>query len=57
MSQSIDITDSSWKLVEVGRVVLVRRGPQEGKLATIVEIIDSKRVRSNNTWVQQVNGY
>lgn len=33
-------------LVEVGRVVLLNDGPSAGKLATIVEIIDHKRVRS-----------
>lgn len=44
MSQ-IDIATSSWKLVEVGRVVLIRKGPSEGRLAAIVEIIDHKRVR------------
>jgi len=31
-------------LVEVGRVVLLSKGPYSGKLATIVEIIDHKRV-------------
>ncbi|KAL7268132.1 60S ribosomal protein L14B, partial [Rhizina undulata] len=31
-------------LVEVGRVVLINDGPFAGKLATIVEIIDHKRV-------------
>jgi len=41
---SIDIKASSWKLVEVGRVVLIRSGPFTGKLAVIVEIIDHKRV-------------
>ena len=30
----------------MGRVVLFSRGPHEGRLATIVEIIDHKRVRS-----------
>ncbi|KAL1955809.1 hypothetical protein VTO42DRAFT_8048 [Malbranchea cinnamomea] len=40
----IDITQSPWKLVEVGRVVLIRRGPYTGKIAAIVEIIDHKRV-------------
>jgi large subunit ribosomal protein L14e len=39
-----DITASQWKFVEVGRIVLVQGGPQDGKLATIVEIIDHKRV-------------
>ncbi|OAX81817.1 hypothetical protein ACJ72_03840 [Emergomyces africanus] len=39
----VDIKTSSWKLVEVGRVVLIRSGPYTGKLAVIVEIIDHKR--------------
>ncbi|PVH89017.1 hypothetical protein DL98DRAFT_402731 [Cadophora sp. DSE1049] len=38
-----EIKASSWRLVEVGRVVLVAEGPAEGKLAAIVEIIDHKR--------------
>lgn len=41
----IDVKLAQWKLVEVGRVVLIRRGPFTGKLATIVEIVDHKRVR------------
>lgn len=41
----IDIKPAGWKLVEVGRVILLRSGPHAGKLATIVEIIDHKRVR------------
>lgn len=45
MSQEIDIKPSTWKLVEVGRVVLIRRGPYADKLAAISEIIDHKRVR------------
>lgn len=40
-----DITTSNWRLVEVGRVVLFNEGQYEGRLATIVEIIDHKRVR------------
>ncbi|KAJ5109950.1 Protein transport protein yif1 [Penicillium argentinense] len=40
----IDVTLASWKLVEVGRLVLIRRGPFAGKLAAIVEIIDHRRV-------------
>ncbi|MCJ1364521.1 hypothetical protein MMC16_003632 [Acarospora aff. strigata] len=40
----IDIKASQWRLVEVGRVVLFVMGPYTGKLATIVEIIDHKRV-------------
>jgi large subunit ribosomal protein L14e len=40
-----EIKASSWRLVEVGRVCLIHGGPSDGKLATIVEIIDHKRVR------------
>ncbi|ORX96029.1 60S ribosomal protein L14 [Clohesyomyces aquaticus] len=39
-----EISTSQWRLVEVGRVVLFGSGPYEGRLATIVEIIDHKRV-------------
>lgn len=39
------IKASSWKLVEVGRVVLIQGGAYDGKLATIIEIIDHRRVR------------
>ena len=46
---SIDIKSTSWKLVEVGRVVLIRTGPYTGKLAAIVEIIDHNRVCSIDT--------
>lgn len=42
----IEITLASWKLVEVGRLVLIRRGPFAGKLAAIVEIVDHRRVRT-----------
>lgn len=46
MSSSIaDLKPTSWKLVEVGRVIQIRAGPYDGKLATIVEIIDQSRVR------------
>jgi large subunit ribosomal protein L14e len=47
----IDIKASSWKLVQVGRVVLIREGPYSGKLAAIVEIIDHKRVRVPFIWL------
>ncbi|EAW15692.1 60S ribosomal protein eL14 [Aspergillus fischeri NRRL 181] len=40
----IDVKVAQWKLVEVGRVLLIRSGPYTGKLAAIVEIIDHKRV-------------
>ena len=39
------IVGSAWRHVEVGRVVLLNGGANAGKLATIVEIIDHKRVR------------
>jgi len=45
-----NITTSAWRLVEVGRVVLFNEGVYEGRLATIVEIIDHKRVRSPAIW-------
>ncbi|KAL2758478.1 hypothetical protein ACRALDRAFT_1080296 [Sodiomyces alcalophilus JCM 7366] len=39
------IEGSQWRLVEVGRVVLIQDGhPYAGRLAAIVEIIDHKRV-------------
>lgn len=41
----IDVKTASWRLVEVGRLVLIRRGPYTGKLAAIVEIVDHRRVR------------
>ncbi|ROV94155.1 hypothetical protein VSDG_05693 [Cytospora chrysosperma] len=37
------ISAPKWRLVEVGRVVLIQEGPDAGRLATIVEIIDHKR--------------
>jgi large subunit ribosomal protein L14e len=40
----VEITTSAWRYVEVGRVVIFGNGPYEGRLATIVEIIDHKRV-------------
>ena len=40
----VDIKPASWKLVEVGRIVTIREGPHEGRLAAIVEIIDANRV-------------
>lgn len=38
------IVASNWRLVEVGRVILLQGGEFTGRLATIVEIIDHKRV-------------
>ncbi|EHA46376.1 hypothetical protein MCOR27_004646 [Pyricularia oryzae] len=40
----ISIVAAQWPQVEVGRVLLINDGPNAGKLATIVEIIDHKRV-------------
>ncbi|KAK9460299.1 60S ribosomal protein eL14 [Lipomyces oligophaga] len=42
--QGTVIQGPQWRLVEVGRVVLVSKGPYAGKLAAIVEIIDHKRI-------------
>ncbi|KAF8449937.1 ribosomal protein L14-domain-containing protein [Terfezia claveryi] len=41
---SSEVKASNWRLVEVGRIVLIGGGPSAGKLAAIVEIIDHKRV-------------
>lgn len=41
---SINIEETKWKYVELGRVVLIKDGKYANKLATIVEIIDHKRV-------------
>ena len=49
-----EISASNWKNVEVGRVVLLQEGPYAGRLATIVEIIDHKRVRGRKpicSWI------
>jgi large subunit ribosomal protein L14e len=35
------------RFVEVGRVVLINFGEDAGKLATIVDILDAKRVSRN----------
>jgi large subunit ribosomal protein L14e len=32
------------RFVEIGRVALIQYGPDEGKLATIVDVIDHNRV-------------
>lgn len=41
------IEGSNWRLVEVGRVVVINGDhPDAGKLAAIVEIVDHKRVRA-----------
>jgi large subunit ribosomal protein L14e len=45
MSNNVDVKVAGWKQVEVGRVITVRTGTDAGKLATIVEIIDTGRVR------------
>ena len=39
-----EVKASQWRHVEVGRVVLFTSGAHHTKLATIVEIIDHKRV-------------
>lgn len=40
----IDVKPAGWKKVEVGRIINIREGRYEGKLAAIVEIIDHRRV-------------
>ncbi|GME95619.1 unnamed protein product [[Candida] boidinii] len=45
---STEVKGSSWRLVEVGRIVLVNN-----KLATIVEIIDQKRVLVDGPAIQR----
>lgn len=45
-----DIKASQWRLVQTGRVVLFAGGPYDGRLATVVEIIDHKRVCPHVTW-------
>lgn len=44
----VDVKASSWKTVQVGRVALFMRGIYAGRLATIIEIVDHKRVRTSN---------
>lgn len=39
-----NVVASQWRLVERGRVVLFTQGKYEGRLATVAEIIDHKRV-------------
>ncbi|KAJ4386417.1 hypothetical protein N0V93_009312 [Gnomoniopsis smithogilvyi] len=39
----INITSPEWRLVQVGRVVVLQSGPEAGRLAAIVEVIDHKR--------------
>lgn len=47
---SAEIIASDWRFVEVGRVVLLQGdGPYAGRLATVVEIIDHKRVCGNQS--------
>ncbi|KAF8472590.1 ribosomal protein L14-domain-containing protein [Kalaharituber pfeilii] len=41
---SSEVKTINWRLVQVGRVVLLKDGPQAGKLAAVVEIVDHKRV-------------
>ena len=41
---SSSVKASNWRLVEVGRVVLINKGKYSGKLAAIVEIVDDKHV-------------
>ncbi|EDO16839.1 hypothetical protein Kpol_1056p40 [Vanderwaltozyma polyspora DSM 70294] len=44
MSTDSVVKASNWRLVEVGRVVLIKKGQFAGKLASVVEIISQKKV-------------
>jgi len=33
------------RFVEIGRVVLVNYGPDSGKLATVIDVVDGNKVR------------
>lgn len=44
MSTESIVKTANWRLVEVGRVVLVKNGQGAGKLAAIVEIISQRKV-------------
>lgn len=50
----VSISASQWRQVEVGRVVLFTHGKYVNRLATIVEIIDHKRVSTGRLY--QGNG-
>ncbi|KAF2173120.1 hypothetical protein M409DRAFT_62720 [Zasmidium cellare ATCC 36951] len=41
---SAEVTASNWRSVEVGRVAFFSKGPFQGRVAAIVQIIDHKRV-------------
>ncbi|KAI0423881.1 ribosomal protein L14-domain-containing protein [Xylaria sp. FL1042] len=41
---SASVESPSWRTVEVGRLVLINKGPYSGRIAAIVEIISEKRV-------------
>lgn len=52
------IEGSKWRLVEVGRVVVINGDhPYDGRLAAIVEIIDNKRVCSPWLRIGRVDTY
>ncbi|CAR26079.1 hypothetical protein ZYGR_0E00580 [Zygosaccharomyces rouxii] len=44
MSSESVVKTANWRLVEVGRIVLVKNGQGAGKLAAIVEIISQRKV-------------
>ncbi|GAV52059.1 hypothetical protein ZYGR_0AG00500 [Zygosaccharomyces rouxii] len=44
MSTESVVKTANWRLVEVGRIVLVKNGQGAGKLAAIVEIISQRKV-------------
>lgn len=45
----LSLSVSRWQLftrfVEIGRVVLVNYGPDSGKLATVIDVVDGNKVR------------
>ncbi len=47
-------TQTFTRFVEVGRVVLINYGPDAGKLATVIDIVDSKRVRKRTYFLSSI---
>lgn len=44
MSSESVVKTANWRLVEVGRVVIIKKGPDAGKLAAIVEVVSQRKV-------------
>jgi len=47
------VLSSIWPQVETGRVVLITSGKDEGKLATVVQIIDHKRALVDSPHIER----